>query len=214
MFGSQIKSKKRIVNHGEVFTNKKEVNEMCNLVDSETKRIESRFLEPACGDGNFLEEILIRKLNIVKKRYKKSLFDYEKMSLLAVSSLYGIDLLNDNVNNCINRLYKIWEKEYLKIVKFNSSDDLKKSIKFILHKNIVCGNALTFRVVDENSEDTNEPIVFSEWCFIEGINIQRSDYIFEELLNKNENNLFNKQNIGPTFLKKKIMHYKRIKDYE
>ena len=116
----QIKSKKRVADHGEVFTNEREVKAMCDLVKTETERIDSRFLEPACGDGNFLAEILMRKLEIVKKKYKKSTFDYEKMSLLAVSSVYGVDILIDNVNECRERLYKIWEKEYKKVCKTES----------------------------------------------------------------------------------------------
>ena len=60
----QIKSKQRVADHGEVFTDEKEVGAMCDLVIEETQRIDSRFLEPACGDGNFLIEILKRKLNI------------------------------------------------------------------------------------------------------------------------------------------------------
>ncbi|WP_412032362.1 hypothetical protein [Malacoplasma muris] len=208
----QIKSKERVSNHGEVFTNEKEVKAMCDLVNNETQRIDSRFLEPACGDGNFLNEILIRKLIIVKNKYKKSISDYEKMSLLAVSSLYGIDLLRDNIINCINRLYKTWENEYLKISKSNISNEIKDSIKFILRKNIICGNALTFNTIDENGKETNEPIIFSEWSFIIGSNLQRSDYIFENLLNAN-NNLFNQHNQS-TLLKKYITHYRKIKDYE
>ena len=83
----QIKSRKRVVDHGEVFTNEREVKAMCDLVNDETQRIDSRFLEPACGDGNFLAEILDRKLAVVKKKYRRSVMDFEKNSLLAVSSL-------------------------------------------------------------------------------------------------------------------------------
>ena len=80
----QIKSRKRVVDHGEVFTNEREVKAMCDLVNDETQRIDSRFLEPACGDGNFLAEILDRKLAVVKKKYRRSVMDFEKNSLLAV----------------------------------------------------------------------------------------------------------------------------------
>ena len=93
----QIKSRKRVVDHGEVFTNEREVKAMCDLVNDETQRIDSRFLEPACGDGNFLAEILDRKLAVVKKKYRRSVMDFEKNSLLAVSSLYGVDIMMDNV---------------------------------------------------------------------------------------------------------------------
>lgn len=74
----QIKSKKRVADHGEVFTAEREVNAMLDLVKQETERVDSRFLEPACGDGNFLAEILRRKLKEVRRKYKRSPFDYEK----------------------------------------------------------------------------------------------------------------------------------------
>ena len=109
---SQTKSKKRVRDHGEVFTAEREVKAMCDLVKDETQRIDSRFLEPACGDGNFLAEILKRKLAVVRKKYGKRAADYEKNAVLAVSSVYGIDILADNVQACRARLDGIWEKEY------------------------------------------------------------------------------------------------------
>ena len=102
----QIKSRQRVADHGEVYTAEREVKAMCDLVSDECNRIDSRFLEPACGDGNFLAEILCRKLAVVKKKYKKSVIDYEKNSLLAVSSIYGVDILADNVDACRERLFK------------------------------------------------------------------------------------------------------------
>ena len=98
-----MKSKKRVAEHGEVFTNPREVSAMCDMVIQETERVDSRFLEPACGDGNFLIEILKRKLNIVRKKYQKSIYDYERFSLLAIGSLYGVELLEDNVIACRER---------------------------------------------------------------------------------------------------------------
>ena len=95
-----VKSKDRVAQHGEVFTAEREVNAMLDLVKDETMRIESRFLEPACGEGNFLVEILRRKLNVVENRYKKSQTDYEKYSILALSSIYGVELLEDNASIC------------------------------------------------------------------------------------------------------------------
>ncbi|WP_293693396.1 hypothetical protein [uncultured Phascolarctobacterium sp.] len=103
----QVKSKERVANHGEVFTAEREVKAMCDLVKTETERIESRFLEPACGTGNFLAEVLSRKLAVVKNRYGKSPFDYERYSVLAMTSLYGVDILADNAQECRERLYDI-----------------------------------------------------------------------------------------------------------
>jgi len=97
----QVVSKQRVADHGEVLTGKREVNAMLDLVKQETQRIESRFLEPACGTGNFLAEVLARKLRVVSERYGKSLHDFEKNAVLAVSSLHGIDILEDNAEKCL-----------------------------------------------------------------------------------------------------------------
>ena len=154
----QVKSRQRVADHGEVFTAEREVKAMCDLVLPETQRIDSRFLEPACGDGNFLAEVLSRKLAVVRKKYRRSTIDYEMNSLLAVSSLYGVDILADNVAACRERLYKLWAKQYKSVCKSECSDDMHRSIRFILERNIVCGNALTLCCVDENCNDTDEPI--------------------------------------------------------
>lgn len=179
----QVKSKQRVADHGEVFTAEREVNAMLDLVKQETERIDSRFLEPACGTGNFLVEILRRKLSVVRRKYKKSPYDYEKNAVLAISSIYGVDILLDNVMACRERLFEIWDKEYRTVCKKDCSDETREAVRFILSRNIVCGNALTLHCVDENGNDTEEPIVFSEWAFITGTQIQRKDYTFDELLN-------------------------------
>lgn len=184
----QVKSKQRVADHGEVFTADREVNAMLDLVKQETERVDSRFLEPACGDGNFVAEILRRKLEAAKKRAippkkKKPLpMEFEKQSVIAVASIYGVDLLMDNVETCRNRLYEIWNTEYENICKKEVNDDCREAVKFILSRNIVCGNALSLKVVDEAGNDTEEPIVFSEWAFIMGNKMQRKDYRFDKLL--------------------------------
>ena len=169
----QTKSKERVRDYGEVFTNEREVKAMCDLVKDETERIDSRFLEPACGDGNFLAEILKRKLAIVKAKYKKSPLDYEKNAVLAATSIYGVDIMADNVDACRNRMFSIWDKEYTANCKKDANCQTRDAVKFIFKKNIVCGNALTLKRVDENGNDLNELIVFSEWAFITGSNLQR-----------------------------------------
>jgi hypothetical protein len=179
----QVKSKQRVTEYGEVFTAERQVKAMCDLVKQETERIDSRFLEPACGDGNFLSEILSRKLAIVKKKYKRSSLDYEKNAILALSSIYGVDILLDNTIACRERLFQIWDKEYKTICKKECSGDTRSAVRFILSRNILCGNALSLRCVDGNGNDTNEPIIFSEWAFITGTQMQRKDYTFDELLN-------------------------------
>lgn len=112
MTGKQVKSKKRVADHGEVFTSDREVNAMLDLVKHETERIESRFLEPACGTGNFLAQILQRKLTIVDNRYKSSQSEWEFYTILAISSSYGIDILKDNVAECRDRLLGIFNERY------------------------------------------------------------------------------------------------------
>ena len=143
----QIKSRKRVADHGEVFTADREVNAMLDLVKQETARVDSRFLEPACGEGNFVAEILKRKLEAAKKqaippRKKKPIpIEFEKQSVIAVASIYGVDLMMDNVNACRERLYQIWNTEYEAICKKEVNDECREAVRFILGKNIVCGNA-------------------------------------------------------------------------
>ena len=207
----QIKSRQRVADHGEVYTAEREVKAMCDLVSNECNRIDSRFLEPACGDGNFLAEILSRKLAAVKKKYKKSVIDYEKNALLAVSSIYGVDILADNVAACRERLFKMWRKEYKAVVKTAYSEDTEKSVRFILSKNIVCGNALTLMCVDENGIDTDAPIIFSEWAFIMGANMQRQDFTFSELLNRDdEQTLLDDKTDEGTLISRYVCNYRRL----
>ncbi len=217
---SQTKSKERVREHGEVFTAEREVKAMCDLVKDETERIDSRFLEPACGDGNFLAEILTRKLEVVKRKYKKSTLDYEKDAVLAISSVYGVDIMQDNVLACRDRLFKIWDKEYKAVCKKDCNDKTREAVKFILSKNIVCGNALTLNKVDENGNDTNEPIVFSEWAFITGVQMQRQDYTFahilemnnEEKQTKKQQTILDENQDEGKFLCRYVTHYRRVQE--
>lgn len=180
MAKKQIKSKERVVEHGEVFTGEREVNAMLDLVKSETERLESRFLEPACGDGNFLAEILQRKLKVALKasKYKGKLFtaDYEKKAILALCSIYGVELLQDNTDACIERLFTIWDKEYTKRMKSEANDTARNVAKFVLRKNILCGDTLTMKKTD------GMPIIFAQWDLISGDNIKRRDFRLDELL--------------------------------
>lgn len=225
---SQVKSKKRVTDHGEVFTAEREINAMIDLVKQETERIDSRFLEPACGDGNFLAEILRRKLAVVKKKYKRSSVDYEKNAVLAATSIYGVDILKDNVDVCRNRMFEIWNKEYTAVCKKEANNDCRDAVKFIFERNILCGDALSMKTID------GEPIVFSEWAFITGFNLQRSDYRFDKLLEGDEKakDLFYgkqekqesiQQSLFDTekesydegqFIEKYITHYRRVNQYE
>lgn len=183
-----IKSKKRVADHGEVFTSEREVNAMLDLVKQETERIDSRFLEPACGDGNFLSEILRRKLKIVRGKYAKSQLEFERFAITAISSIYGVDILKDNVGACKDRLYSIFNDMYESLYKNKCKEECRKSVRFILDRNILWGDALSLRTVDEKKI----PIVFSEWSFAQGSQIKRRDFLFAELaqFNKNTPGLF------------------------
>lgn len=172
----QVVSKKRVADHGEVLTGKREVNAMLDLVKHETERIDSTFLEPACGTGNFLAEILARKLRVVKQRYGKSQWECERYCVLAVSSLYGIDILEDNVRECRKRLFDLFDLHYDFLF---PNEDCLKTVKFLLERNIIWGDALTLMTVGENPQ----PIVFSEWRPVNGGRmIKRRDFTFQELL--------------------------------
>lgn len=221
---SQIKSKERVSQRGEVFTAEREVNAMLDLVANECLRPDSRFLEPACGDGNFLSAILKRKLSELRRKYKKSPRDYEKLSIVAIGSLYGVDIMDDNVEACRERLFSIWDDEYTAHCKGETSDDAREAAKFIIHRNIINGNALTLMCVDANGNDTKAPIVFSEWTLINGTQMQRSDYTMADLLLHNDTskedgmgNLFalteEQKEEGGIFLRRYITHYKKVQDY-
>ncbi|RLA79203.1 MAG: SAM-dependent DNA methyltransferase [Epsilonproteobacteria bacterium] len=174
---NQVRCKTRVADHGEVFTAQREVNNMLDLVKQETIRIDSRFLEPACGSGNFLVEVLNRKLEVVKAKYKKSQVEYEKYLTISISSIYGIDILEDNINECRQRLYDIFDTKYSSIYKKSCKDDVRDTIRFILSKNIICGDALTLTKVG-----SDEPIIFAEWSAVNNNMIKRRDYTLNELL--------------------------------
>ena len=181
----QVKSKQRVADHGEVFTAEREVNAMLDLVKQETERIDSRFLEPACGDGNFLSEILRRKLAVVKRSYGKSPADYERYAVMAVMSIYGVELLQDNADACRARLFDIWDREYTANCKKEANDACRDAVRFVLSRNILCGNALSLMCVDENTNDTDTPIIFSEWEFVSETMVKRRDYRLDVLLKEN-----------------------------
>lgn len=180
---TQVISKRRVSDHGEVYTNPREVNAMLDLVNHEAERIDSRFLEPACGTGNFLVEILKRKLQIVSERYSKSQLEYERHAVIAVGSLYGIDLLPDNIKACQERLFNIFSDFYSSIYQKKVKPECESAVKYILSRNILHGDALTLEtVVTENT--LSKPILFSEWTLANGSLIKRRDFIYAHLLDQ------------------------------
>ena len=183
----QVKSKQRVADHGEVFTNEREVNAMLDLVKHETERIDSRFLEPACGNGNFLAEVLRRKLKVVDQRYGNNQMDWERYAVIAVSSIYGVDILEDNAKECRERLYTIFDDFYTALFKDKCKEECRRSIRFLFDRNILWGDALDF-----TNPSTKQPIVFSEWSAVNGSMLKRRDYMFKFLVEKSHQfSLFN-----------------------
>lgn len=173
---SQIKSKQRVADHGEVYTRPREVNAMLDMVKQETERIDSRFLEPACGNGNFLAEVLHRKLAVVANTYRTSPHEYMRNAFVATASLYGVDILPDNVEECRERLYGIVESEAKAAIKKHVEQGFLDAVRFVLQKNILCGDALTLKDADD------KPIRFAEWSIVTGDKVKRRDYLLSELL--------------------------------
>lgn len=170
---TQIKSKKRVAEHGEVFTADREVNAMLDLVSDEVKRLDSTILEPACGEGAFILKIFDRKMNVINS-YHWSGWTKEFFTLRIVSSIYGVDIQKDNVSICKRNL----EQEVLN--NFSApSINFSKMLREILDKNIICGNTLT------TMSTRKKPLVFSEWFFDADGVISRRQYKYSELLENN-----------------------------
>ncbi|HUI66220.1 MAG TPA: DNA methyltransferase [Bacteroidota bacterium] len=168
---SLIKSRQRIADHGEVFTPAWMVEAMLDLVKGETERIDARFLEPACGSGNFLVRILQRKLAAVELKYAKSDFEKRHYALLGLMCTYGIELLPDNIAECRANMLEILA-DYLNL---DESDDLYRAAYYVLSQNLIHGDALTMRSSD------GQPITFAEWGYLGKGKFQRRDFRLDVL---------------------------------
>lgn len=166
-----VKSKQRVADHGEVFTPEWLVEAMLDLVKAETERIDSRFLEPACGSGNFLVQILRRKLAAVEVKYGKSEFEKRYYALLSLMCCYGIELLADNIAECRANMLEIFA-DYLKL---EESDEFYRAASYVLSQNLVHGDALKMRTSDD------QPIVFAEWGYLGKGKFQRRDFRLHDL---------------------------------
>jgi len=171
-----VKSKQRVADHGEVFTPVWMVEAMLDLVKGETERIDSRFLEPACGSGNFLVPVLRRKLAAVELKYGQSEFERRHFALYALMCVYGIELLPDNIAECRANLLEPFA-EYLSL---NPSDDLYRAAFYVLSQNLIHGDALSMRKFDTS------PITFAEWGYVGKGRFQRRDFRFESLTYSSE----------------------------
>ena len=168
---SLVKSRQRVADHGEVFTPAWMVESMLDLVKGETERIDSRFLETACGDGNFLVQILRRKLAAVELKYGQSDFERQHYALLGLMCVYGIELLPDNIADCRANLLEIFA-EYLALA---PADELYRAAFNVLSLNLIHGDALTMRTWD------NLPITFAEWGYLWKGKFQRRDFRLDTL---------------------------------
>ena len=168
---SLIKSRKRVADHGEVFTPAWMVDAMLDLVKEESERIDSRVLEPACGSGNFIVKVLRRKLAAVERKFGKSDFEKQHYALLALMCIYGIELLADNITECRESMLEIFA-DYLNT---QETDDFYRAAFFVLSQNLVHGDALTMRA------SGGEPITFAEWGYLGKGKFQRRDFRFDVL---------------------------------
>ena len=166
-----VKSRQRVVDHGEVFTPEWMVEAMLDLVKDETQRIDSRFLEPACGSGNFIVKILQRKLAAVDLKYGKSEFEKQHYALLGLMCIYGVELLTDNIAECRENVLEVFAA-YLNI---SESDPLLQAASHVLSHNIVHGDAITMRT------QGGDPITFAEWGYLGKGKFQRRDFRFDIL---------------------------------
>jgi len=168
---SLLKSKQRVADHGEVFTPPWMVEAMLDLVKDETERIDSRFLEPACGSGNFLVQVLRRKLAAVERKFGKSDFERRHYALLALMCIYGIELLADNIAECRANMLEILADH----LNLEESDDFYRAASYVLSQNLVHGDALTMRTSE------GHPIRFAEWGYVGKGKFQRRDFRFDTL---------------------------------
>ncbi|GAA4778171.1 N-6 DNA methylase [Stakelama sediminis] len=166
-----IKSKKRVADHGEVFTPPWLVEKMLDLVQGETERIDARFLEPACGSGNFLVPILQRKLAAVEVKFGKSDFEKRHYALAGLMCCYGIELLDDNIAECRANMLEVFA-EYLGL---NEASDLYRAASFVLSLNLIHGDAMTMRDTD------GSPIAVVEWGYLGKGKFQRRDFRLDVL---------------------------------
>lgn len=169
--GASIKSRQRVVDHGEVFTPDWLVEDMLSLVKDESERVDSRVLEPACGSGNFLVPVLRRKLATVEARYRKSEFERRHHALLALMSIYGIELLPDNVADCRANLLTV----FAAYVGVGADSEWYRAAHVVLEANIIHGNALTM------TGAASESLKFAEWAYLGRGRYQRRDFLFRDL---------------------------------
>ena len=183
MINGQIKSRKRVSEFGEVFTNDREVEAMTALVPNRVQKLESTFLEPSCGNGNFLIAILERKMHKLAENFYDTKFKHETYTLVAVSSIYGIDIQSDNVEESRKRVLWTVINSIKELFNDEPSNGLLKGVKFILNKNILCGDFLTYTL------NNGDPIIFSEWKLTDNGYFRRKEFLLEHSINSEEDDI-------------------------
>ena len=173
-----VKSRQRVFDHGEVFTSTWMVEDMLNLVQSETERIDSRFLEPACGSGNFLKNVLSRKFQSVQNKYSKSDFEKQHNALFALMCIYGIELLKDNVEECRSILLS----QFISFLNLERNDKFVRAAEKVLQSNIIEGDALTLTTTQ------GKPIEFPEWGYLGNGKFQKRDFRYDALTQRSSIN--------------------------
>ena len=172
-----VKSRQRVSDYGEVFTPGWMVEDMLNLVKDESERIDSRFLEPACGSGNFLVSLLKRKLATVQQKYGKSDFEKRQYAILAMMCIYGVELQQDNVQECRANLLDVFDQFFGQSL----TEDIHNAAEYILSQNIICGDALSMRTGEKGIDEIGEAITFPEWGYLGKGKFQRRDFRFDAL---------------------------------
>ena len=211
------KSKERIQKHGEVFTPAWVVNDMLALLPDEVWQFDAAhrsktFLEPACGEGAFLVEIYRRKLNNINTETQD---EWEWMAAIATSSIYGIELLEDNAEQCALNLFRVFTTFYDTKYPDNQDEKLIKTIQFLIGRNIIQGNALTYRKCKlscGNECKTCEPIIFSEWTPFENFQFRRKDFSYEGMVNADEKRKSGENSLFANIFS--IEEYGLVKEYK
>jgi len=178
----QVKSKERVQKHGEVFTPQWVVNDMLDLLPAEVWAPEKKFLEPACGEGAFLVEIFKRKLQKISAATQN---EWEWQAVIATSSIYGIELLADNTKKCQLNIIQIFNDFYNHRFPNTQDKEVTQTVRFIIGRNIIQGNALTYRKCSlscGNECTTCTLILFSEWIPLENDLIKRKDYTYKGII--------------------------------
>ncbi|MGV8883974.1 MAG: SAM-dependent DNA methyltransferase [Microbacteriaceae bacterium] len=172
-----VKSRKRVQDHAEVLTPAWLVDDMLKLVQSESERIDSRFLEPACGTGNFLVRVLSRKLATVRVRYGKSEYEKRHQALLALMSIYGIEIQADNAEECRSNLLSL----FVAFLGVSEGDEWTRAATLVLKVNIVEGDALAMATVGASPSEHGLPIIFAEWGYLGRGKYQRRDFRYDRM---------------------------------